>query len=107
MNIAEQPPQSRHSISSHNDAEAYNYDRFHPRTLAKDAELVRHPEGPHLGEAAPDFVLQDTEGQEWRLSDLRGHPAVLIIGSGTCPLTQGVCLVCRRFTTNTETAAHG
>ena len=89
MNIAENPIQSRHSTVPQHEAEVYNYDRFHPRTLAEDVKLVRHPQGPHLGDPAPDFVLEDTEGRKWRLSDLRGKPVVLVIGSGTCPLTQG------------------
>jgi hypothetical protein len=89
MEIAEQTPQEKQPGISHNDAWAYNYDRFHPNILAKDAKLIRHPEGPGLGETAPDFVLDDTTGKEWRLETLRGRPVVLIIGSGTCPLTQG------------------
>jgi hypothetical protein len=89
MYNTEDTPQSRYSGVSHNDADAYNYDRFHPRTLAKDIKLIQHPEGPYLDEKAPDFVLRDTDGKEWRLSDLEGRPVVLIIGSGTCPLTQG------------------
>jgi hypothetical protein len=89
METTTQTPQARHPGVSHNDAQAYNYDRFHPNILAKDMKLIRHPEGPHLGETAPDFALRDTEGKEWRLTELQGRPVVLIIGSGTCPMTQG------------------
>jgi thiol-disulfide isomerase/thioredoxin len=89
MNIAERTPQARRPGVSHNDVQAYNYDRFHPGILGKDVKLIRHPEGPHLGETAPDFKLKDTQGKEWHLQELQGKPVVLIIGSGTCPLTQG------------------
>jgi hypothetical protein len=85
----EQTPQAKHPGVSHNDAQTYNYDRFHPRTLAEDVKLIRRPEGPNLGESAPDFVLKDTSGKEWHLETLKGQPVVLIIGSGSCPLTQG------------------
>jgi hypothetical protein len=67
----------------------YNYNHFHPSTLAEDAKLIRDPEGPHPGDPAPDFTLKDTDGKEWRLHDLGGKPVVLITGSGTCPITQG------------------
>lgn len=67
----------------------YNYEHFRPGILGKDAELIRHPQGPRPGERAPDFSLQDTEGRQWRLQDLKGRPVVLLIGSGTCPVTQG------------------
>jgi peroxiredoxin (alkyl hydroperoxide reductase subunit C) len=44
---------------------------------------------PEVGSPAPDFALTDHEGQEFRLSDLRGHSAVLLVFypfafSGTC-----------------------
>jgi hypothetical protein len=89
MYTADQTPQARRSTISHNDAQSYNYDRFHPHVLGEDAKLIRHSSGPNLGEKAPDFVLKDTDGKEWHLEQLRGKPVVLIIGSGTCPLTQG------------------
>jgi peroxiredoxin len=89
MQISEQAPQATYPGVSHNDEREYNYDRFHPNILAKDMKLIRHPEGPHLGDLAPDFALKDTNGKEWRLTELQGRPVVLIIGSGTCPMTQG------------------
>lgn len=69
--------------------ERYNYDHFHRQTLGRDAKLAMMPEGPLPGDQAPDFQLQDTEGREWRLSELRGQPVVLMFGSGTCPMTTG------------------
>ena len=89
MYTADRTPQAKRSSISHNDARSYNYDRFHPRILGEDVKLIRHSSGPDLGEFAPDFALKDTNGKEWRLEALRGRPVVLIIGSGTCPLTQG------------------
>jgi thiol-disulfide isomerase/thioredoxin len=39
-----------------------------------------------VGERAPDFVLKDVEGREYRLSDRMGQtPVVLEFGSYTCP----------------------
>jgi glutathione peroxidase-family protein len=57
--------------------------------LAKDVKLIRHPEGPRLGELAPDFALKDTQGEASQLTDFRDKPVILIIGSGTFPMTQG------------------
>lgn len=67
----------------------YNYDHFHGEMLAKDMKLSRDPEGPRAGERAPSFELDDVDGRTWRLDDLRGRPVVLVLGSGTCPLTAG------------------
>jgi thiol-disulfide isomerase/thioredoxin len=89
MYTADQTPQAKRSSISHNDAQTYNYDRFHPYVLGEDVKLIRNTEGPDLGDVAPDFVLKDTNGKDWHLEALRGKPVVLIIGSGTCPLTQG------------------
>ncbi|TDX22139.1 AhpC/TSA family protein [Modicisalibacter xianhensis] len=67
----------------------HNYTHFHPQTLGRDAKLVMQIVGPLPGEKAPDFTLPDTEGHNWRLSELQGKPVVLIFGSGTCPMTTG------------------
>lgn len=67
----------------------YNYNRFEPSVLMKDAKLIRQPEGPHPGDVAPDFTLKDTAGKQWELHHLKGKPTVMVIGSGTCPITQG------------------
>ena len=48
-----------------------------------------------VGEEAPDFVLDDENGNKVRLSDLRGQPVVLIFypfdWSGTC--TKELCSI--------------
>lgn len=72
-----------------NSASDYNYDRFLPKVLMDDARLIRRPEGTRPGDKAPDFSLNDTQGSQWRLQDLQGKPVILVIGSGTCPVTQG------------------
>lgn len=69
--------------------EQYNYEHFRPGILMKDMKLTRRPAGPRPGDMAPDFELKDTEGRTWRLNELRGQPVVLIIGSASCPMTQG------------------
>ena len=67
----------------------YNYEHFQPHVLSKDMQLTMRSRGPHPGDMAPDFELQDTEGRTWRLSELRGRPVVLILGSASCPMTRG------------------
>ena len=32
----------------------------------------------YIGQVAPDFVLNDLEGNSWQLSELLGHPVVLV-----------------------------
>jgi peroxiredoxin len=68
-----------------NKVETYNYPAY---SFAMDAsELARWlSEGPHTGEAAPDFGLEDLDGVPVQLSDLRGKPVVIEFGSYTCPI---------------------
>jgi cytochrome oxidase Cu insertion factor (SCO1/SenC/PrrC family) len=80
---------SNTTATSQREAEHYNYEHFKPGVLMKDAQLIQHPENPRPGELAPEFSLEDTNGQTWSLRELRGRPAVFLIGSGTCPVTQG------------------
>ena len=46
---------------------------------------------PHQnGDAAPDFTLTDTSGQEWKLSDQKGKMVILYFARGEyCPTTRG------------------
>lgn len=82
-------PQNQRETSSQSEAQRYNYEHFMPGILMKDAQLIQHPEDPRPGESAPVFSLKDTNGKEWHLQDLQGRPVVFLIGSGTCPVTQG------------------
>ena len=64
---------------------AYNYPRFSYALGEADLDdwLER---GPHPGDPAPDFRLEDLDGNRLRLSALRGSPVVLEFGSYTCPI---------------------
>jgi peroxiredoxin len=80
---------SNTTSASQHETERYNYEHFKPGILMKDAQLIQHPEDPRAGDAAPPFTLKDTNGDSWSLQDLQGRPVILLIGSGTCPVTQG------------------
>ena len=43
-----------------------------------------------VGQAAPDFMLKDTDGKSWRLSDLKGKKTVVLIWifADWCPVCQ-------------------
>lgn len=41
--------------------------------------------GPHVGNFAPDFTLNDLTGTDVHLADLRGHPVVLNFWYVACP----------------------
>jgi hypothetical protein len=34
--------------------------------------------GPHVGDAAPEIDLTTPDGRSWRLSDVRGRPALVV-----------------------------
>lgn len=42
--------------------------------------------GANVGDAAPEFQLQQVNGQTISLADLRGHPAVIIFWTSWCPI---------------------
>jgi thiol-disulfide isomerase/thioredoxin len=65
--------------------EDFNFRHF--RMLHMVAELLRPGLPP--GSEAPDFELPSTDGQQLRLSDLRGQPVLLHFVSYTCPVTRG------------------
>jgi len=62
----------------------YNYAEFSP----SDYNLNEF-HGPELGQRAPDFLLEDSNGQKQQLLDIEGDFLVLELGSITCPLFQG------------------
>jgi len=61
----------------------------------------------HEGQAAPDFVLPDGGGVEWRLSDQRGKVVVLLFypGDETPICTRQMCSVRDRWQDYTATGA--
>lgn len=67
----------------------YNYENFAPALLPNNLQRLQQPEAPRPGDPAPAFSLLDTEGRQWNLGYCKGRPLVLLIGSGTCPMTQG------------------
>jgi hypothetical protein len=67
-------------------ADSYNYDTF---VLSKAMEDLHFPGGPRPGDMAPDFELPDVRGGVFRLSEHRGKPVLLTLGSITCPMTAG------------------
>lgn len=62
---------------------SYNYDEFSPSDYDFESN-----DGPEVGDAAPDFVLTTTEGDQRNLLDFSGDFLVLELGSITCPLFQ-------------------
>lgn len=63
--------------------QGYNYDGFSTDDYDFKSEV-----GPKLGEKAPDFELETTDGQTRALLDFDGDFLVLEMGSITCPLFQ-------------------
>lgn len=61
----------------------YNYEHFWPKHLFADLWRSLRGEGLHPGSEAPDFELESTEGEKVRLSELRGRPVLVHIGSFT------------------------
>ena len=76
--LGRQSPQgSRRQLSE------YNYEHFRPKHLLADLWRSAWGEGLRPGAEAPDFELETTDGERVRLSDLRGQPVLLHIGSYT------------------------
>lgn len=68
--------------------------------MTRKQELSRTPKGAtQVGAFAPDFMLRDAEGAEWRLSEKRGRPVVLLFypGDGTPTCTRQLCAVRDRW----------
>ena len=62
---------------------AFAFDLADDRVAAATAE--EHG-GANVGDAAPEFQLQQVNGQTISLEDLRGHPAVIIFWTSWCPI---------------------
>lgn len=63
--------------------------------------------GTQVDQQAPDFTLKDGEGQEWKLSEQRGHVVVLLFypGDETPVCTRQLCSVRDRWTDYVATGA--
>ena len=53
---------------------------------ARAVQQARRQAGANVGDAAPEFQLQQVNGQTISLADLRGHPAVIIFWTSWCPI---------------------
>ena len=64
-------------------------------------------DSPQVGAAAPDFTLQDGNGDEWRLSEKRGKVVVLLFypGDETPICTRQMCSVRDRWEDYAATGA--
>ena len=61
----------------------YNYEHFWAKHFFADLWRTARGEGVQPGTEAPDFELETTEGERVRLSELRGRPVLLHLGSAT------------------------
>jgi len=68
---------------------------------------LANPSKPREGKTAPDFVLQDSGGAPWRLSDQRGKVVVLLFypGDETPICTRQMCSVRDRWEDYAATGA--
>jgi cytochrome oxidase Cu insertion factor (SCO1/SenC/PrrC family) len=61
----------------------YNYAHFQTKHFLADLKRSQEGYGVQPGKEAPDFELEDTDGNRVRLSELRGKPVLLHFGSYT------------------------
>ena len=66
----------------------YNYPAYSFAMEAPELERWQHA-APALGDLAPDFDLETTDGRRVRLAELRGRAVVVEFGSYTCPIFCG------------------
>jgi thioredoxin-dependent peroxiredoxin len=69
--------------------------------------MVSEQESAKIGAAAPDFILTDGEGTQWRLSEQRGKTVVLLFypGDETPICTKQMCSVRDRWEDYAATGA--
>jgi hypothetical protein len=77
--MARQPAGRDHRL--HHDA--YNFEHFRTTHLLSDLRATQQQQGIAPGAMAPDFELPRVEGERVRLSELRGRPTLLHVGSFT------------------------
>jgi thioredoxin-dependent peroxiredoxin len=65
------------------------------------------PIGIQVDQQAPDFILKDEQGEDWRLSEKRGQVVVMLFypGDETPVCTRQMCSVRDRWSDYTETGA--
>ena len=79
-----QPPMARElfeTLESRVGVEGYNYDHFRTTHLLMDARTNIIGRGIQPGELAPDWELPRAGGGTLRLSEMRGRPVLLHLGS--------------------------
>jgi len=74
--------EERAAFAQQIDELAYLYDSGKYQEVV---DLVRFPQAPNVGEAAPDFALERTDGKRLRLSELRGKLSVFMFAAMTSP----------------------
>ncbi|HVF26963.1 MAG TPA: peroxiredoxin [Pyrinomonadaceae bacterium] len=68
--------------------------------MTREMSVSRTPkEATQVGALAPDFALRDAEGTQWRLSEKRGRPVVILFypSDGTPTCTRQLCTVRDRW----------
>lgn len=71
------------TLEGRESTEKYNYEHFRTAHLVKDGIATARDRGIRPGEVAPDFELPRAGGGTLRLTELRGRPVLLHIGSYT------------------------
>jgi hypothetical protein len=71
------------ALPGRQDVETYNFEHFRLKHLVEDIQRSVANAGIAPGELAPDFALPSAAGESFRLSDLRGQPVLLHLGSYT------------------------
>jgi hypothetical protein len=71
------------TASVHKKADQYNYRHFTSKHFLGDLKRSAQGYGRPPGSDAPDFELESTDGDLYRLGDFRGRPILLHFGAFT------------------------